>query len=554
MRAGATPSPRTARTLLVAVLLGCLAVLAGPAAPAYAHATLVGSDPADGAVLDTAPREVVLTFSEPVRPVSDRVQVVGPDGQRVDRGEPIASGAELIIPLEAVTARGTYLVSFRVISADSHPVPGAVTFSVGAPSQAPTLGADDGPDDTAASIAMSVGKYVGYAGLVLAVGAAVGLALFWPQRLDRTAVGRLLWAGLGLVTLGTLTTLWVQVPYTTGAGLLDLDTAALRDVLGSTYGAAHVVRLGVLVAVAILLRPLREGRATRTDLIMLGGLAAVGLGTWPFAGHPLASPLPAVSIAVDTVHLAAISFWAGGLVVLAGFLLRLADDQELDAILPVWSRWATLAVTWMALAGLVLAVIEVGSIDALLGTTYGRLLLVKVGLVAAVTGIAAYSRHLVRRRLAPARPRALRVAVLGEALVLAVVVGVASVLVQTTPARTAVAEGVEAPTPQEFTAVLDSPLYSLEVIVEPAQVGSNRVHLYAYERGTREPLRVEEWSATASLPSAGVERLEVTVLPLTDNHAFGEVSLPIAGDWELRFSLRTSEIDQAAVTATVPVR
>src|SRR5690606_34840592 len=122
------------------------------------------------------------------------------------------------------------------------------------------------------------------------------------------------------------------------------------------------------------------------------------------------------------------------------------------------------------------------------------------------------------------------------------------------PARTAVTEGVEAPAPQEFTAVLDSPLYSLEVFVEPAQVGSNRIHLYAYERGTREPLRVEEWSATASLPAAGVERLEVTLVGLTDTPAFGEASLPIAGDWELRFSLRTSEIDQAAVTATVPVR
>ena len=554
MMAGMTLPSRAGRRLLAILLLGCLALLASPAAPARAHATLVGSDPADGVVLSTPPRQVVLTFSEPVRPVPDRIQVIGPDGQRVDRGEPSASGVELAIPLEPVTARGTYLVSFRVISADSHPVPGAVTFSIGAPSQTPTLGGEEAGGDSAARVAMSVGKYLGYAGLVFLVGSAVGLAVFWPRRLDRRAAARLSWAGLGLVTLGTLTTLWVQVPYTTGGGLLDGDAAALRDVLGSTYGAAHIVRLGVLVAVAVLLRPLLQGRAGRSDLILLGGLAVVGLGTWPVAGHPVASPLPAVSIVVDTVHLAAMSFWLGGLVILAGFLLRLADERELTAVLPVWSRWATLAVTWLLLAGLVMAVIEVGSVGALLDTSYGRLLLVKVGLVALVTGVAAYSRRLVRRRIAPGRPGALRAAVLAEALVLAVVVGITSVLVQTTPARTAVTEGGRAaPAAEEYRAVLESPLYSLEVTVEPARVGSNRVHLYAYHPRTGEPLRVEEWSATASLPAAGVERLEVSLAPFTDNHAFGEVSLPVAGDWELRFSLRTSEIDQAAVTATVPV-
>lgn len=555
MMAGVMIPSRAVRRLLAVLLLGCLAVLASPAAPARAHATLVESDPADGVVLSTPPRQVVLTFSEQVRPVPDRVQVIGPDGQRVDRGEPSVSGAELTIPLEPVTARGTYLVSFRVISADSHPVPGAVTFSVGAPSQTPTLGdGDEEGGDAAARIAMSVGKYLGYAGLVLLVGSAVGLAMFWPRRLDRKAVARLSWTGLGLVTLGTLTTLWVQVPYTTGTGLLDGDAAALRDVLGSTYGAAHIVRLGVLVAVAVLLRPLLRGQAGRSDLILLGGLAVVGLGTWPVAGHPVASPLPAVSLVVDTVHLAAMSFWLGGLIVLAGFLLRLADERELTAILPAWSRWATLAVTWLLLAGLVMAVIEVGSVGALLDTSYGRLLLVKVGLVVVVTGVAAYSRHLVRHRIAPGRPKALRTAVLAEALVLAVVVGVTSVLVQTTPARTAVAEGGQAaPVAEDYQAVLESPLYSLEVTVEPARVGSNRVHLYAYDPQTGEPLRVEEWSATASLPAAGVERLEVSLAPFTDNHAFGEVSLPMAGDWELRFSLRTSEIDQASVTTTVPI-
>lgn len=544
-------APRALRPLLAGFLLGFLALLAGPAAPAHAHATLLRADPADGAVLPEAPSRVVLTFSEAVSPVPDRVLVVSPEGERVERGDPVVSGSDLTIELEPVTTRGTYLVSYRVISADSHPVAGTVTFSVGAPSEVPTVVEGDPPRDTAAETAISVGKYLGYAGLVLLVGAAVALAALWPQRLDRTPLNRLLWIGMGLVALGTLTTLWVQAPYVTGGSLLDFDAAALRDVLGSSYGTAHIVRLGILAAVAVLLAPLRQGRATRSDLILLTGLGVAGFATWPVAGHPVASPLPAVSVALDVVHLATMSFWLGGLVVLAGFLLRRADEEELGAILPVWSRWVTLAVSWLVLAGVIMALIEVGSPDALFGTAYGRLLLVKVGLVATVMAVAVYSRRLVQRRLAPTRPQALRASVLVEAVVLAAVVAITSVMVQTTPARTALTQ--EAAVPTDYATVLESPLYRLEVLVEPGRVGSNRVHLYSFHPETGEPLPVEEWSATASLPDAGVERLSVSLVELTDNHVFGEVSLPIAGDWEMRFSLRVSEIQEAAVTTTVPI-
>ena len=111
-------------------------------------------------------------------------------------------------------------------------------------------------------------------------------------------------------------------------------------------------------------------------------LGVVALGTWPLAGHPAASPVPAVSVVVDAVHLASMAVWLGGLVMLVGFLLRQADERELGAILPIWSRWAALAVAALVLAGVVQALIEVGTLSALVSTTYGRLILVKVGLFA----------------------------------------------------------------------------------------------------------------------------------------------------------------------------
>ena len=79
------------------------------------------------------------------------------------------------------------------------------------------------------------------------------------------------------------------------------------------------------------------------------------------------------------------------------------------------------------------------------------------------------------------------------------------------------------------------------------------MHLYAYTKDNR-PQPVVEWRATAALPSAGIEPIEIPLLPLTDNHASGEITLPTAGQWELRFTVRISDIDQATVTATVPVK
>ena len=79
------------------------------------------------------------------------------------------------------------------------------------------------------------------------------------------------------------------------------------------------------------------------------------------------------------------------------------------------------------------------------------------------------------------------------------------------------------------------------------------MHLYAYTKDNR-PQPVVEWRATAALPSAGIEPIEIPLLPLTDNHATGEINLPAAGEWQLRFTVRTSDIDQATVTATVPIQ
>ncbi|MEV0715358.1 copper resistance protein CopC, partial [Asanoa sp. NPDC050611] len=502
----------------------------------------------------TAPPEVVLTFSEGVRKVPDKIHVIAPDGSRADAGEPEFADATVRIPLKSGGANGTYLVNYRVISADSHPIAGAFTYSVGAPSAAPPSDTSAPPteESTFLKIAFPVVKYLGYAGLVLLVGPALVLALLWPQRLSRARPAGLAWLGLGLIGLSTVGDLFLQAPYTTGGGYF--DGAALRDVLASTFGTAHLIRLGVLAASAFLLRPLLAGRSGVADRALLVVLGVVGLATWPISGHPGASPVPAVSVVVDIAHIAGMAVWLGGLVMLVAFLFRQAAPRELSVILPVWSRWATLSVTALFLAGVVQALVEISTIKALYSTTYGQLIIAKVVLFGAVLGVAAFSRNQVRKRAAPDDPKPLRRAVLIEVVGIAVVLGLSSVLVQTTPARTASANSTIQQQPAGYYSAMitTSPKLNLQVEVDPAQQGNNDVHLYAYTKDNQ-PQVVVEWKGTASLPSAGIEAIDIPLLGLAPTHSTGAVQLPRAGQWEFKFVVRISDIDQATVTATVPV-
>jgi len=535
---------------LAAAVVGLLAVVL-PAVPASAHAVLRSTNPVANTTVPTAPAEVVLTFSEAVSPVADRVRVLAPDGTRADSGAPVARDSELSIPMRTDVPRGTYLVSYRVISADGHPVGGSFTYSVGAPSATPI--AEDGDSGTGgwAQTAMAVVKYLGYLGLVLVAGPALVLAALWPRRLPRRGPIRLVRLGLGLVGLATVAGLVLQVPYTTGVGLTEITGARLGEVLGTTFGTAHLVRLGVLAAVAVLLRPVLAGRAGTADRVLLAVLAVVGLATWPFAGHAAASPLRAVSVLADAAHLGAVAVWLGGLLMLVGFLLPRAHADELDAILPVWSRWAGLSVAVLLLAGTVQALIEVGTPTALVGTRYGWMIVAKVALFAVILAVAAFSRRLVRARTAPEEPGRLRRLVGVELGLAAVVLAVAAVLVQTTPARTAEAYA-EMSDPGMYSATLTSRLYSLDMQLDPGKVGNNTLHLYAFdEAGNAIP--VVEWRATAALPAAGIEPMQIPLLSLSDNHVIGEIALPGSGEWEFRFTLRLSEIDQATVEVTVPI-
>jgi copper transport protein len=553
-------------TALAAAGVGLLAILFTPAAPASAHAALVRTSPSNGAVVQTAPAEVIIVFSEPVQLVPAKIRVIAPDHTRADLDTPRTSGGEVHIPLRENLPRGSYLVTYRVISTDGHPVGGGITFAIGAPSPggAPT-GTDiaAGKVDRVVQTLLVISRYLGFAGLALLVGALLVLQALWPARLSRRGPTRLGWLGAGLITASTVLELYLQAPYTSGAGLFGASGGDFQAVLGDRFGQGHLVRLGVLGALAFLLPRIFAGQAGQADRILAGILGVIGVITWPLAGHPGASPAPTLTTIADLAHLIAMSVWLGGLVMLALFLLRQASEKEIGVIMPVWSRWAALAVSVLVLGGTAQALVEIGSFGALFSTTYGWVVVTKVLLLCGVLAAANYSRRWVNRHTAvdpgaselanPPRVAIsrLRRAVLAEVAIIAIVLGCAAALVQTTPARN-VAEARAQQDAPITSWTLTSSLYSLQVDVDPGTVGLNLVHLYAYTLDGK-PLTVQQWSASASLPAQEIEAVDVPLIKISDDHASGQVNFLAPGDWQLTFTLRISEIDEATVGQIVRV-
>ncbi|MBU2669230.1 copper resistance protein CopC/CopD [Actinoplanes bogorensis] len=529
-------------------LVAALGVLALPAGPASAHAALLGSTPSPGSVVGTSPAEIVMTFSEPIAVVAGRVQVIAPDGKRIS-GEATASGTTLRIPVrKADRPLGTYLVSYRVISADSHPIGGALTFSVGAPSQAPAEPAAEGTHRSV-TLATPVTRFLAYAGMVLTAGPALFLAVLWPRRRERRGATLTAYAGMGLIGLATLGALWTQAPASTGAPLWDVSASELGDVLSSSFGLILLARLALLAVLAGLLPPVLRGAVGRVRGIAVVVIALAAMTTWPLTGHAAASPLSGVIVASDVVHIAAMSVWLGGLITLTVFLLRRTDQRVLGVVLPVWSRWAALSVVWLVAGGVVQAVVQVGSIPALWETPYGRLLVAKVGVLAATLGAAFFARKLVR--VSPGSGRLKRMVGI-EVLATTVILGLSAVLVQVNPARSAVVDDA-AVRESGISQTLTSPLYTLQFNIYPVEVGdSNTVHAFVYTSAGA-PLPAEEWKVSAQYLGQDIEPFSEPMLPILRHHAVGALTFPLPGSYEIRFTVRIGELDQATVKTTIDV-
>ncbi|WP_375482408.1 copper resistance CopC/CopD family protein [uncultured Jatrophihabitans sp.] len=385
--------------LLLALIGGGLLL----AAPAEAHATVVTSTPADGSRLAKAPSSVTIVFDENVGLGGiGYLHVTNGSGKRVDAGaasHPGGDATKVVDRLQGGLGDGTYTASFRVVSADSHPVAGTIRFVVGNGALARGSVGVGNASNGATGTLFDVARWITYGGLAL-LGGVWLLLTVWVAGRDDARARRIVWTGWGAAALGAALELLLQGPYTAGDAPSGVTHwSVLQSTLRTDYGQLHSVRLVLLGALALVLaRSLRTG-AERAPWESAAGVLAVGaVFTVSAGGHADTTSPNWLSIPVDMLHLLAMMTWVGGLVVLVLAVLPRREPAELREVLPVFSTAAFTSAVVLAGSGTYAAWRGIGSLDAILGTTYGLLVTGKVVLFLALMALAYLSRGVVRRR------------------------------------------------------------------------------------------------------------------------------------------------------------
>jgi copper transport protein len=554
------------RVLAVLALLFVAATAFAPTAGA--HAALESTTPAAGDILDAAPREITLQFSEPVHVDDDGVRIFDASGSRLDTGDPATDGSTIAVPVSGLDVGG-YVVTWKVVSEDGHPIGGGFTFRVGDDAAAVDPGVVRGLLEGQTSprevgVAHGFVRFLVFGGILLLVGGAAFVAALWPAGADRRIVRRLLWWAWGAVLACTLLGLGLQSVELAGGGLADITNSSnLAEVLDTDVGKVWLLRALALVPVAWLLGQLRSAGKTwwRIDAAVFG---LVLVATPAFSGHADTGRWTLLAKVFDIAHVGSAAVWLGGLTILFFGVLR-TDVPDARSITERWSPVAFGAVVVVSLTGVGQAIRQVTTLDAL-ETSYGRLLAVKIVLVIALIGVASLTRSALQGRLTfgdpdavlPAGPGAmtsgesddisiLRKLVGAEVAIALVVVAVTALLVDANPGY---AVGTVAG-PFDETKVVDDVL--VNVVAVPGSVGPTDIHVYVDNPsgGLEPPVDV---TGTLALPGADIQGIDVEFVTAGPSHwSANDIEIPIAGDWELTLQVLLTDVDQVTATYTIPI-
>jgi copper transport protein len=599
---------RARRALLT---LAALAALVPALAPgnAVAHAVLTGTDPPSGTVLKTQPEQVEFQFTEPVEGAFGAIRVFDRKAARAEQGDafhPDDAGSRLAARLRPDLAQGTYTATYRVISADGHPVSGGLLFSVGKATAAASVSellGDTGTGGPTTQIGFGASRAIQYGATALAIGAMIFLLVVWIPGLLAVAGGEARWRAaseafasrlrvlvIGAVAAGVVSgALGIVFQGATAAGVSfwdALDPNVVGDVLDTRFGTVWGLRLVVWLVLAVGFAFVLSG--SRRPVLRSASVGATGSALpanspgWPaiaaigvplgllaiapaLAGHANLQSPSGVTFSANVVHVLAVSTWTGGLTALL-FALPVATrkleppdrPRLLASTVARFSTMAGAAVALILLTGIAQSLVEVRNLDNLTGTAFGRSALIKFCLlVGPLVALGAYNRQrmLPRLRAIAAGGKSLgttgltfRRALRGEIALVVVVLGVTAALASYPPA-TSGSKG-----PVSVTERLGPAEATLTV--DPARIGPNVMHVYINDARTGQPFdRTKEFAVRLALPDKDIGPLAQSARRAGPGHyVMDGASFGVSGDWRVRLTARVSEFDQYSATMEVPIR
>ena len=513
---------------LIASLAALLSVLCF-ASGASAHASLVSMEPADGSVLAQAPKTVQLRFNEAVAPAV--IRLIDAEGRVREDASVRAGGDTIVITLPDHLPRGTQLISYRVISADGHPVGGSLVFSIGA-----VTGTIETPTNAGSVNGLIWLARIGvYLGLFAGVGGAFFVSWIGQARAGSSVIITALAVGL----ISAAASLGLQGLDVLNLTLGSLFTAApWKAAVATSLFQSLLIAIGAMIAAIVALRNKVVGTAA-----MLSAFALVGVGlSLASSGHAATAPPQWLTRPAVFLHGVGVAFWIGALVPLVAMA-----RQPAGPLLPVLSRFSHVAVPVvgvLVLTGLGLAIVQLESFRALIETKYGIILSIKLTLVMVLLGLAALSRFRLTPALTadPANTKPLVRSILAECVV---VMGILAV----------VAGWRFTPPPRALTAVVETPLAlhlhtenaMFQVLISPGRAGTDRFVLQLMT-GDGSSLAAKEATLILSLPERGIEPLERAATLGADGYwSAGGVPVPYPGRWHIRIDALVTDFEKISL-------
>ncbi|MCG6206911.1 CopD family protein [Rhodopseudomonas sp. HC1] len=517
--------------------LAALAIVLLLPALAHAHAALVASDPAAEAVLPTAPATLSLTFNEPVEPLA--LALIDAQGGSHAITDITRDGASLRFAPPAKLGAGGHVLSWRVISADGHPIGGSLTFWVGAPGSA--LPAIIVPDDPARRTAIWVTRVALQFALLIATGGAFFLA--WMTASAATTGMVVTCAAASMIGLAALA-LSVGLQ---GLDVLDVPFARLASLavwragMSGSFGAAALL---AAVALALTLLSLRK----RARLLSLGAVTAFGAAL-AVSGHAATAEPRALAASAVLIHGASLALWIGALLPLAASLRGEAAQRTLRR----FSRAIPPAIAALLISGIVLSALQLGRVEALWGSDYGRVLLAKLVLVTVLLLIALWNRARLTPRLyagAPEATSALRRTIAAELVLVVGILGLVGVWRFTPPPHDLSASKVV--TNSAFVHIHGERAMA-GVTLTPDRAGPVEFSI-VLQTADEAPLAAQGLTVTLANPVAGIEPASAEARRQPDGAWQVRMSAPLPGNWTLTLGILISDFEKVSIEGPVVIR
>lgn len=500
------------RNFLRILFVAVVCVLCLPAAMVSAHAVLDNSVPTSGATLEETPLQIVLDFDESVESSLGYIKLFSSNGKRVQLPavKADASDASIVRVVPPTLAQDSYVAVYRVVSADGHPIEGAITFRVGAGAVSNLASVietafKDSETSSALKVAMALMRLISYIAVAVVL---AGIFFLLGSDAPRKTLNRAVVLAGSVLGLSTALLYLLHGMNASGGTWGQIaNVSVVKDVFTTQVGESLFARIAVsfLLVCAI---------ARWGNFVAVFSFVILPF-TYAFAGHAAVDSPAALTVALLALHVSAIGVWCGGLL-----LLLFIANIRTTSIVEWFSQRAAILIAVAVATGVVQALLLMDGIGNLTKTSYGKALIAKV----CVVGVMLICASIVRRRFYESGVSRLRAVLCAEVVVGLVVLSITAGMVAASPRPTL----SNAP----FSTALVQGDVIANITISPPRVGESEIHvIVSPPNGSLDPVLAIK--ARFSLASSSVPPIQAELNAVGPNHFVGKIQFVYPGQWKV---------------------